>query len=117
MSDWRYFTREEFSCRETGENRINADFVDGLDDLREACGFPFTITSGYRSPLHSKERDKPGGPGQHSAGVAADIAVGGGVQRWAIVEHAIALGFSGIGVAKTFVHVDMRSGQSVMWTY
>ena len=117
----RYFSPEDdsrlYTCSETGEQGINLDFVDALDMLRELCDFPFAISSGYRSPRHSKEKDKPDGPGQHSAGIAADIRVRGGVQRWAIVEHAIALGFTGIGVAKTFVHVDTRPGNSVMWTY
>jgi hypothetical protein len=27
------------------------------------------------------------------------------------------LGFNGIGVAKTFVHVDTRPSTLVMWTY
>jgi uncharacterized protein YcbK (DUF882 family) len=112
----RYFTRYEFACRQTGENKIRQDFLEDMDELRHACGFPFTITSGYRSPMHSKEaaKDKPG---QHSEGWAADVRVADGVQRMAVVRNAIELGFTGIGVAKTFVHVDMRVGQPVMWTY
>lgn len=117
MSDWRYFKREEFVCKETSENEIQDYFVDALDELRHRCGFGFRITSGYRSPRHSKEASKPGGPGQHSNGIAADIAVADGVQRFAIIKHALDLGFTGIGVAKTFVHVDRRSGQPVAWTY
>lgn len=117
----KYFNPEQderlYICSETGEQGINDDFIESLDMLRELCDFPFVITSGYRSPRHTKEKDKPGGPGQHSAGVAADIRVADGVQRFAIVDNAIALGFSGIGVAKTFVHVDTRPGQSVLWTY
>ena len=113
----RHFKLSEFQCHETGENHIKPEFIGKLDDLREVCGFPFVITSGYRSPRHSKEVDKPGGPGQHSAGIAADIAVGDGVQRWMIVQHAMDLGFTGIGAAKTFIHVDLREGQQVLWTY
>jgi hypothetical protein len=37
-----------------------------LDALRHECGMPFRITSGYRSPKHSIEAAKPGGPGQAS---------------------------------------------------
>ena len=41
-----------------------------------------------------------------------------GVQRHTIVKKAIELGFSGIGVAKGFVHVDVRATDiPVMWTY
>lgn len=114
---FRYFILDEFECSETGENRIKPAFVAKLDELRSRCDFPFAVTSGYRSPMHSKERDKPAGPGQHSLGIAADIAVSDGVQRRRIVTEADAMGFGGIGVAKSFVHVDDREGQSVLWTY
>ena len=53
--------------------------------------------------------------------IAADIKVRDGVQRFRIVEEAIKMGFSGIGVASSFVHVDIRcldgNESPVMWTY
>ena len=82
---YKYFTEEEFACQETGENKIVPEFVERLDELREACNFPFHITSGYRSSEHSIEKAK--------------------------------VNFGGIGVAKTFVHVDIRTTGPVMWTY
>ncbi len=116
--DFRYFTVEEFACRETGENDIRWDFVSALDDLRGVCGFPFSITSGFRSHRHSIEAAKEK-PGQHTLGNAADIAVSNGAERYAIVSNAIKLGvFRGIGVAKTFIHVDTRETDTpVIWTY
>jgi|TARA_B100001094_G_scaffold318911_1_gene363038 uncharacterized protein YcbK (DUF882 family) len=115
--DFRYFKIEDFACSETGENEIRYDFVSALDDLRGVCGFPFIITSGYRSPSHSAESAKAR-PGQHTLGVAADIKVTGGAQRHAIVSNAIKLGvFKGIGVAKTFIHVDTRDTDPMIWQY
>ena len=114
--DFRYFNIEDFACSETGENEIQWDFVSALDDLRGVCGFPFIITSGYRSPTHSAEAAKAR-PGQHTLGIAADIKVTGGAQRHAIVSNAIKLGFKGIGVAKTFVHVDRRETDPMIWQY
>ena len=114
---FRYFTREEFACQETGENEIKDEFIERLDALRDACGFPFVITSGYRSPRHSLEAKKPNGPGRHAAGDASDIAVVSGSQRFVIVDNAIKLGFNGIGVAKGFIHVDTRDTARVIWTY
>jgi len=115
--DFRYFQIEDFACQETGENEIRYDFVSALDDLRGVCGFPFIITSGYRSPTHSAEARKAR-PGQHTLGIAADIKVTGGAQRHAIVSNAIKLGiFKGIGVAKTFIHVDTRDTDPIIWTY
>ena len=116
MSDFKYFKLSDFNCQEKGENEMDLDFIMSLDELREACGFPFIITSGYRSPRHSLEAKKDV-PGQHAEGIAADIAVNGGAQRWTIVTKAIEQGFTGIGVAKTFIHVDRRTSPPMLWTY
>jgi|TARA_R110001606_G_scaffold198996_1_gene346650 uncharacterized protein YcbK (DUF882 family) len=112
----KYFKIEEFDCQETGENEMLPEFLHVLDDLRDLCGFPFVITSGYRSPKHSIEAAKTT-PGTHAQGIAVDIKVSSGEQKYTIVRHAMALGFSGVGVADTFVHVDYRPTKHVMWTY
>ena len=118
--NFKYFTLDEFKCQETGEHGIKEEFVTALDALRDECRFPFRITSGYRSPRHSIEAKKVAEgrqPGQHAMGIACDIAVNGGSQRIIIVENALKLGFSGIGVAKTFIHVDIRTTPKMMWCY
>ena len=113
---FKYFSRNEFKCSETGNNEIQDEFVHALDKLREECGFPFAITSGYRDPSHSVEAKKEKA-GQDTLAIAADIAVSGGAQRIMIVSKALELGFSGIGVAKTFVHVDTRTTDPMLWCY
>ena len=114
------FTSEDVACQYTGENEISDRLLLKLDLLRARCGFPFVITSGYRSEDHPIEARKER-PGTHAQGIAADIKVTDGIQRFKIVEEAIAMGFSGIGVARDFVHVDIRSLDTsespVMWTY
>ena len=118
MKEYRYFELEDFACHETGENFILPSFVNRLDNLRDVCGFPFIVNSGYRSPKHSAEVSKPAGSrGQHTLGMAADIAVRNAEQRYLIVKHATALNFTGIGIAKSFVHVDTRATTPVIWTY
>jgi uncharacterized protein YcbK (DUF882 family) len=95
----RYFRLEDFNCQETGNNEMSEDFLNKLDDLRHICGFPFIITSGYRDPTHSIEARKTNAgrkAGTHAQGIA---------------------GFNGIGVAKTFIHVDTRKTMPVIWTY
>ena len=113
----KYFDISEFDCKETGENNMSLVFLSKLDNLRERCGFPFVITSGYRSVRHSAEVNKPNGGGTHTKGIAADIAVSGGVERMKVVKAALDMGFNGIGVANGFVHVDIRLSTPVMWTY
>jgi len=112
----KYFDLDEFACKHTMQNLIDPNFVEALDELREICGFPFIITSGYRSPAHPVEAKKRKG-GVHTRGIAADIAVKDGRERGIIVRNAIDLGFMGIGVASSFIHVDTREGPLVMWSY
>ena len=115
MSEFKFFKLEDFDCQETGENEMDVEFIKGLDHLRQTCGFPFVIASGFRSLEHSVEKKKSKG-GTHTMGIAADIRVSGGAQRMAVVKHASALGMS-VGVAKTFVHVDSRKTEQMCWCY
>lgn len=112
----RYFDIDEFTCSETGSNKMSEAFLLRIDELRHRCGFPFVITSGYRSETHTAERTKQF-PGTHTQGIACDIAVYSGSQRLTVVREALAMGFNGIGVAHTFVHVDDRDSTPVMWCY
>jgi uncharacterized protein YcbK (DUF882 family) len=111
-----YFSIEEFNCQETGENEMEPRFLEMIDTLRQKCNFPFNITSGYRSPRHSIEAKKAR-PGQHAQGLAADIRVKDAMQRHKLVKTAMELGFTGIGVSKRFIHVDIRNSPSVLWLY
>lgn len=120
QTDWstiKYFTKEELDCKHSGQNEMQQEFMEKLDELRIACGFPFVITSGYRSSDHPAEASKATKGGTHTLGIAADIGVSNGSQRRTIVAEALNLGFRGIGVAKGFVHVDTRDSTPVMWTY
>ena len=112
----KYFNLSDFDCQETGENEMCPEFLSKLDNLRDVCGFPFIVTSGYRSPSHSIESKKPK-PGFHAQGIASDIKVNNGIERYLIVKNAVEMGFNGIGVAKTFIHIDNRSTEAVMWGY
>lgn len=114
---FKYFKMKDFDCQATGNNKMSEEFIHKLDELREACGFPFIVTSGYRDPEGHPIEARKKAPGTHGQGIAADIAVNGGVQRRAIVENALKLGFKGIGVANTFVHVDIRQTTPVIWCY
>jgi|TARA_B110000093_G_scaffold176334_1_gene211748 uncharacterized protein YcbK (DUF882 family) len=115
MSDYKYFSLDEFVCSETGEQDMCPEFLKALSHLRQICDFPFVITSGFRGKNHSSEKSKKT-PGTHTKGIAADIKVSGGAQRLALVKHASAMGMS-VGVAKTFVHVDIRKTPAMCWCY
>jgi len=112
-----HFKREEFDCQVTGTNNMEMAFLEKLDELRAYCGFPCVITSGYRHPtMHPIEKKKEV-PGTHAQGIAADIKITNAADRLKLVNSALKLGFTGIGVASDFVHVDTRGTTPVMWTY
>ena len=112
----KYFDLDEFACQHTGQNLIDPNFVESLDELREVCGFPFTITSGYRSPAHPIEAKKSKA-GTHAQGIAADLAVSNGRERGITARNANDLGFMGIGVAKGFVSLDTLECLTVVCSY
>ena len=114
--EYLYFKTSDFDCQETGENEMDPEFIRKVDELRSAVGRPLYVTSGYRSPTHSIEAKKSQ-PGTHAHGIACDIKVSGGAERRELVKQAFYLGFTGIGVAKEFVHVDTRTTTPVLWAY
>ncbi len=63
------------------------------------------------------DRSQKERPGTHTQGIAADIKVNNGAERFILLNYAFEMGFSGIGVAKTFIHVDIRDSQPVSWVY
>lgn len=112
----KYFELSEFNCQHTGNNEMKPEFLEKLDALRHVCAFPFVITSGYRDPSHPIEAAKEI-PGTHAQGIAADIRVVSSNKRFRLVKEALALGFTGIGVDPSFIHLDIRASSPVIWTY
>ena len=123
MNDWnniRYFIQGEFdSPDKPGSGELMQEkFVQNLDELRSQCGFPFYITSGYRTLEHNQE---VGGTtnSAHQRGWAADISVSSNRQRFTLVNLALAMGITRIGIGNTFIHLDLdpASPPNVIWTY
>lgn len=113
----KHFSLDEFNCQVTGENRMETEFLEQLDNLRLACGFAFVITSGYRHPTEHPIEAAKEVPGTHAQGIAADIRITSSAQRYCCIREALRLGFTGIGVAEDFIHVDTRGTTPVMWLY
>jgi len=114
--DLKHFNLKEFNCTHTGKNEMNEVFLQRLDELREVCGIPFKITSGYRDKSHPAEVNKEKG-GTHTKGIAADIYAPDGISKRTIIKYALDLGFRGIGVGKEFIHLDVRESYPVVWGY
>jgi len=96
---------------------MNKDFLFVLDEAREFAGIPFVINSAYRSPEHPLSIKNPSS--SHIKGLAVDIKATDSNTRFKIVKALIEVGFNRIGIADTFIHVDLDldKTQNVIWTY
>jgi len=114
----QHFKPQEFSCPHCGANEIKTEFVDRLEEVRKVYGKPMYITSGYRCPAHNQA---VGGVPEsaHVDGIAADIGCSFAGDRMKLVTLAIANGIKRIGIAKTFVHLDVSTTlpSEVLWLY
>lgn len=105
-----YFSERELSCRHCGEYYFDAAFLIVINQIREDCGWPFYVSSGYRCPAHPKEKVKLSS-GTHSQGLAIDVLCAG-EQALQLIEVAKAHGVQRIGVhqkgtiSTRFIHLD-----------
>jgi len=117
-----YFTEEETGCRCGncgGLQGMAEATLRRFDILRELCGFPLSMTSGYRCPLHKENPE-----GVHGDGQAGDLAVGR-QQAAVVLKNAMCLGFTGIGINqkgdKRFIHLDDSTRpdklRPTIWSY
>ena len=99
------------------ETNMSKEFLFVLDEAREIAGIPFIINSAYRSPEHPLSIKNPSS--SHIKGLAVDIKATDSETRFKIVQALIEVGFNRIGIADTFIHVDLDldKTQNVIWTY
>lgn len=107
------FRVKEFACTDGSDPIfIDTDLVNILQKVRNHFGKAVTITSAYRTPGKNKA---VGGTtySQHLYGRAADIKVNGVTPKKvaAYVEKLMPKS-GGIGIYKTFIHVDVRTAKS-----
>ena len=116
----RYFEYYEFDSPDVqGSGQLmDKGFLEMLDEARGLANLPFVINSGFRTPEHNKKVDGKENS-SHLAGYAADIACSDSRSRFIIIDALIQAGFTRIGVAKSFIHVDNDSEKdgNVIWTY
>jgi hypothetical protein len=99
------------------EENMQPHFLAKLDEAREYAGIPFVINSAYRSPTHPLSIKNP--TSSHIKGLAVDIRCNTSRNRFLVLDALIAVGFNRIGIADSFIHVDLDLSKSdnVTWTY
>ena len=104
-----HFKVKEFACRDGSEPvLVSPALVTVLEAVREHFGKPVRINSGYRNPAYNK---KVGGKprSQHTIGTAADVSVSGvSPEDVARFVRTIMPHHGGVGIYKTFTHIDVR---------
>lgn len=122
---FKNFTYDEFDSplQEGSGQLMSNEFLSKLDHARDLAGVPFKITSGYRIEADIERLRKAGykvSPNSsHLKGVAADIACTSPADRFNIIDALLSVGFSRIGIADTFIHVDDDPDKHpfAIWTY
>ena len=114
------FSRHEFSCSAKRCDKclspaMDARLIDLLEQFRAATGGkPIRPGSGYRCPWFN---GRAGGSflSQHQYSKAVDFAYPDGLSPRDCLEIAKEVGFTGIGLYSTYMHVDVRDGEVVIW--
>ena len=116
----KYFEYEEFDSPDVqGSGQLmDPKLLNMIDEAREIYGKPIHVTSGYRTEAHNR---KVGGvdSSSHLKGLAIDVACVRSDNRFKMLNALLEVGFNRIGVAGSFIHVDIDKdkSQNVIWTY
>lgn len=116
----KYFNYSEFDSPDVqGSGQLmDNTLLEMLDEVRDKFDKPIHINSGFRTPAHN---EKVGGKenSSHLKGLAVDIACTNSKDRFDLINCLLDVGFSRIGIAKTFIHADIDpdKAQVRIWTY
>lgn len=102
----KYFTEKEFQAVGCSIRDMHPELLRMLDRARRKAGVPFIITSALRTVENELSKGRSG-DSAHVRGRAVDIACSSSWHRWRIVSAAIEVGFHRIGIAGTYVHLDV----------
>ena len=97
---------------------LDPKMIEFMEQLELKLGEELSVTSGYRGPDHPIEAAKSK-PGEHSTGLAVDVAAVGGTPVYVLVKAAIELGCKRIGISRksNFVHLGLSDRVTSIWTY
>ena len=113
----RHFSEEEFT-RATPScslSDMNIGFMVRLVTARDLAGCPFIVNSAFRSKEYEL-RKKRSGNSMHCQGRAVDLSCKDSSTRYRIIKAALQAGFHGIGIGRTFIHLDDRDTLTI-WLY
>ena len=122
---YKWFKLTEFDSPDSpGSGELmEPQVLEALDVARDIAGFPFIVTSGFRTVAHHRKLTEMGYKtsknSSHLLGWAVDIAVPNSRKRFLMIEALLDADFTRIGIGKDFIHVDMDPNKepNVTWVY
>lgn len=121
---YQFFELEEFTCKcGCGLNTMSEDTLSRLDRARLIASIPFVINRGCSCTSHnafvggSDTSSHIGDKGVEAC--AVDIKCTTSRERAIIIKALVEVGFTRIGIAKTFIHADTDQNKTpnVFWVY
>lgn len=121
----QFFKTSEFACQCTNkdckEQRINKDIISKLNSIRKEINEPILVTSGFRCEKHQIALRNQGvntvvaKQSTHELGDAVDVKP----TRMRVSDflNFCIKQFEAIGIAKSFLHLDLRTGKTRRWDY
>jgi zinc D-Ala-D-Ala carboxypeptidase len=109
---WKNFNLDEFKCKCGCDHvSIHSDLLDLLQTARNILG-PIQITSAFRCNEHNDKVSSTGLSGPHTTSKAVDIHVSNSQHRKELIDY-FAPKVTGLGIAKTFIHIDILSPEEL----
>lgn len=120
-----YFSQKEFTCHcsfpDCKKQRISKVLIEKLGTIRKELKQPLIVTSAFRCVKYQTFLRAAGVStvvaqlSQHELGNAVDVVPKDG--KLAGFEQICAKQFEAIGIAKNFLHLDLRIGKIRRWAY
>jgi len=115
------FCHSEFDSKDLKGSGIQMkeSFREKLIELNKLTEKRYKINSGYRTIRHNR---RVGGVthSNHLKGLAVDISIRNSADRYRIIWAALQVGFTQIGIGKTFIHIGLDHNNNKtprIWLY
>ena len=112
------FNRSEYACKcGCGKHNIKDELAIKVQQVRDTLNRSITINSGVRCSNHNNTINAAS-TSSHIGGWAADLKYSGSAQRYELLNAIMPI-FDRVGIAKTFIHVDVDPNKTagVVWLY